>query len=87
MYLVDIDILIWILRGNKQYEELLQKYKNKNTLSISTLTIAEIYKNIFPEEYVKTEKLLQEFKPGMSRELSPSREVCTGVNIIGLSGN
>lgn len=61
MYLIDTDVLIWVLRGNKKYEELLQQLKSQDTLSISTITIAEIYKNIFPSEIVKTENLLNEF--------------------------
>ena len=60
MYLIDTDILIWVLRGNKKYEELLQSLKNKGSLSISTVTIAEIYENIYPSEIVKTENVLKE---------------------------
>lgn len=62
MYLIDTDILIWVLRGNKKYEEILQNLKDKKALSISTITIAEIYKNIFPSEIVRTEGLLNEFQ-------------------------
>lgn len=62
MYLIDTDVLIWVLRGNKKYEELLHKLKEQDDLSISVITIAEIYKNIFPSEIVKTENLLNEFQ-------------------------
>src|SRR3990167_7299066 len=62
MYLVDTDVLIWALRGNKKLEELLQKLKDKSSLSISTVTIAEIYENIFPSEIVKTENVLNELQ-------------------------
>jgi len=62
MYLVDTDVLIWALRGNKKFEELLQNLTDKSSLSISTVTIAEIYKNIFPSEIVKTEKVLSELQ-------------------------
>lgn len=62
MHLIDTDILIWVLRGNKKYEEFLQNLKDKDTLSISTVTIAEIYKNIFPSEIIKTEGILNEFQ-------------------------
>lgn len=62
MYLIDTDIIIWVLRGNKKYEDLLQNLKYKDALSISTVTIAEIYKNIYPSEIVKTENLIQELE-------------------------
>lgn len=62
MYLIDTDILIWVLRGNKKYEDLLQNLKNKDSLSISTITIAEVYKNIYPSEMMKTENVLHEFE-------------------------
>ena len=62
MYLIDTDVLIWVLRGSDKYTEFLQTLKDKNSLSISTITIAEIYKNIFPSEIIKTENLLDEFE-------------------------
>jgi predicted nucleic acid-binding protein len=62
VYLIDTDIIIWVLRGNNKYEELLQNLKDKETLSIPTVTIAEIYENIFPSEIVKTENVLNELQ-------------------------
>jgi len=62
MFLIDTDVLIWVLRGNKKYEEYLQKLKDKETISISTITIAEVYKNIFPSEIIKTENLILELQ-------------------------
>ncbi len=62
MFLIDTDVLIWVLRGNKTYEDLLQNLKNKSALSISTVTIAEIYKNIYPSEILITENILNEFQ-------------------------
>ncbi len=40
----------------------MQKIKDKSPLSISTITIAEIYKNIYPSELIKTENVLNEFQ-------------------------
>lgn len=62
MYIIDTDIIIWVLRGNKKYENFLQDLKYKNPLSVSTITIAEVYMNIFPSEIVKTENVLNEFQ-------------------------
>lgn len=62
MYLIDTDIIIWVLRGNKKHEDFLQSLKDKSTLSISVVTIAEIYKNIYPSEIVKTENVLNELQ-------------------------
>ncbi|KKS45189.1 hypothetical protein A3J20_03840 [Candidatus Gottesmanbacteria bacterium RIFCSPLOWO2_02_FULL_42_29] len=62
MYLIDTDVLIWVLRGNKKYTDLLLRLKDKDPLSISTISIAEIYKNIFPSELMRTENILNEFQ-------------------------
>lgn len=62
MYLIDTDVLIWVLRGNQKYIQLLQDLKEKGPLAISTITIAEIYKNIFSSEMLETESLLNEFE-------------------------
>ncbi len=73
MFLIDTDILIWVLRGNSQYAEFLQDLKYKGPLSISAVTIAEIYKNVFPSEIVKTENVLNELQtwdvtPGIAKQ-------------------
>ena len=62
MYLIDTDIIIWVLRDNQKYKNLLKKLSRKGVLSISTITIAEVYKNIFPTEYTNTEELLDQFE-------------------------
>lgn len=62
MYLIDTDILIWVLRKNKKYADLLQDLARKGSLTISTITIAEIYKNIYPAALLKTENLLNELQ-------------------------
>lgn len=55
MYLLDTDILIWVLRGNTKIIEKISQLKDKAPLSISVISIAEIYKNIFPSEIIPTE--------------------------------
>jgi len=62
VYLIDTDILIWVLRGDEKYERFLLDLKDKGSLSISAITIAEIYKNIFPSEIIKTENVLGELQ-------------------------
>lgn len=62
MYLIDSDILIWGLRGKEEYVDFIQKIKKEAPLSISTITVTEIYKNIFPTELLITEGVLNEFE-------------------------
>lgn len=58
MYLLDTDVLIWILRGRKDIIRKIDKLKNLSQLSISVISIAEIYKNIFPSEQLSTDELI-----------------------------
>lgn len=60
MVLLDTDIVIWVLRGEKKYVNLLQEIKQHQPLSISAITVAEVYKNTFPAEILRTEMLLNE---------------------------
>ncbi len=60
MFLIDTDILIWVLRGNKEHVELLRHLKEQKPLSISAITVAEVYKNTFAVELHRTEKMLNE---------------------------
>ncbi|MEK7617411.1 MAG: type II toxin-antitoxin system VapC family toxin [Patescibacteria group bacterium] len=62
MHLIDTDIIIWVLRNKQKYIKLLKNLSEKGTLHISTITIAEVYKNIFPSEYTKTEEILNQFR-------------------------
>lgn len=62
MYLIDTAIIIWVLRNNKKYVDLLKVLSKKTPLAISTITIAEIYKNVYPAELLKTENLLNELQ-------------------------
>lgn len=61
MYLLDTDILIWILRDRKEIVEKVSQLKNKAALGLSVVTIAEIYKNIFPSELTTTEEHLAHY--------------------------
>lgn len=63
MYLIDTNILVWIIRGDKWYVRWFAELKEDGsvTLSISTITIAEIYKNVFPIEIVRTERIIEDF--------------------------
>ena len=58
MYLLDTDILIWVIRGRRDIVNAVSNLKNKAPTSISTLSVAEIYKNIFPVELIETEEYL-----------------------------
>lgn len=53
--------MIWILRGNKKIQEEILRLSYETSLSISVISIAEIYKNIFPAELTVTEDFLEEF--------------------------
>lgn len=60
MYLIDTDVLIWVLRGNKEIISKILSLKDKSTLGISVISIAEIYKNIFPSELTTVEDYLSQ---------------------------
>lgn len=62
MYLIDTNIVIWVLRGIPEYVDIILRLKDKGALSISVIAIAEIYKNVFPEEMLRTEGVLKEFE-------------------------
>ena len=61
MYLVDTNILIWIIRGAEPYVRWFEDLKGGTLLSLSTITVAEIHTNIFPEELIKTEQFINQF--------------------------
>lgn len=60
MYLVDTSVLIWILRGQREYIRWFESIEQQQ-LFLSTITVAEIYKNVFPVELIRTEEILNEF--------------------------
>ena len=60
MFLLDTDVLVWVLRGKKEIIEKVSELKDEAPLSISVISIAEIYKNIFPSELPTTEDYLNQ---------------------------
>src|SRR3989339_1610968 len=59
MYLLDTDILIWATRGNPAVLKALANLKDKAVTYTSAVTVAEIYKNIFPSEIIKTDEIIR----------------------------
>ena len=60
MFLLDTDVLIWVLRGKKEIVEKVLKLKEESALAISVISTAEIYKNVYPSELSITEDYLNE---------------------------
>jgi len=58
-YILDTDILVWILRGNKEFIKAIIKITKGKKQAISLISVAEIFKNIFPSEIKPTEKFLK----------------------------
>ncbi len=61
MFLVDTNILIWILRGKDEYVNWFDLSSQKHKHSISSITVGEIYQYAFPVEFERTETLLNKF--------------------------
>ncbi|PIS22022.1 VapC toxin family PIN domain ribonuclease [candidate division WWE3 bacterium CG08_land_8_20_14_0_20_41_10] len=59
MFLLDTDVVIWALRNNQKIISFLLEISESGSLGLSTLTIAEIYKNIFPTEIFQTEEFIR----------------------------
>lgn len=62
MYLIDTDIIIWLLRKNEKYLQWFNGLKKTETLSISTVTVAEVYKNALASELIDIEDLLKDLE-------------------------
>ena len=58
MFIIDTDIAIWILRRDLVIIDALKQGVRKNESAISTITIAELYKNIYPSELTSTEEFI-----------------------------
>lgn len=58
MYLLDTDVFIWILRGRTDIVNKVSALKNKSPVSLSVITVAEVYQNVFPSELLTTEEYI-----------------------------
>ena len=58
MYLLDSDIIVWIIRGDKEIINIIENLGDSKSTQVSTITIAEIYKNVFPAEVTKTDECI-----------------------------
>ena len=58
MYLLDTDILIWLTRSNPKVIKVIDVLKAKSIAYISTVSIAEIYKNVFLSEIIDTDEVI-----------------------------
>ncbi len=60
MYLLDSDIIIWILRNNQKVIDKVSQLRKKSEIAISVISIAEIYKNVFPSEIIQAEEFIKQ---------------------------
>ncbi len=58
MYLLDTDILIWLTRSHPNAIKALEILKDKSACCLSTVTVAEIYKNIYASEIAYTDEII-----------------------------
>lgn len=58
MFILDTDIVIWILRGEQKIISAIDNLIGKNKTGISTITVAELYKFAFPSEYSDNEDFI-----------------------------
>ncbi len=58
MIVLDTDIVIWILRGNQAMVAAIDSFVSQEPVGISTITVAEIYKNVFPIEMPAVEDFI-----------------------------
>jgi predicted nucleic acid-binding protein len=63
MIVIDTDIIIWILRGNKEIKEMFKKTikQTKGSIFVTPIQLAEIYAGIREKEKIDTEIFLDSF--------------------------
>jgi predicted nucleic acid-binding protein len=74
MIVIDTDILIWILRGNKNIKSRFTDIVNETNgyVFITPIQIAEIYAGIREKEKIRTEKFLESLNTIAIGELLPA---------------
>ena len=60
MFLIDTDVSIWVLRGNLKVTNFVSRLKQKGSVCLSVITVAEIYMNVFPSEMKKVEDFVDQ---------------------------
>ena len=71
MYILDTDVIIWILRKDAVIISAVARLTHKGAGALSTISVAEIYKNIFPSEVGSAEELFDEHEViSVSREIA-----------------
>ncbi|OGG13209.1 hypothetical protein A3D77_00615 [Candidatus Gottesmanbacteria bacterium RIFCSPHIGHO2_02_FULL_39_11] len=59
MYLLDTDILIWLIRKDPTTIHWFEKLRQEGVAALSVLSVTEVYKGIFKSELQETEKMIQ----------------------------
>lgn len=71
MYLLDTDIVIWILRAHPALLAFLTSLVEKTAVGVSAMTVGEVYQHIFPTEMSTAEFFFDQHKIfPVSREIA-----------------
>lgn len=62
MYLLDTDIIIWILRGNTVIAKQIDLFVKGEAVAASVISLAEVYQHIFLKEIPWTEELFSSYQ-------------------------
>lgn len=63
MYILDSDIIIWLLRKEQKITKVIKQLTEKEIVGVSTITVAEVYKNAFDPEFFDIENLFSRNLP------------------------